>query len=87
LHRLEQFARARSGYAYPSWGREHGFTWDDAPAYYHNPSATTVKAPNSSPTKLWRCAACQAVIRSGALLKQCPDCKAMVTLTAELSHR
>lgn len=84
LHRLEQFARARSGYAYPSWGRERGFTWDDAPLYYHNPSAAASDAPNSSPTRLWRCFACQHVIRSRALLKQCPACKEMVTLTPEL---
>lgn len=85
LRRLEQFARARTGYAYPSWGRENGFTWDDAPAYYHSPSAMPAEAPNSSPTRLWRCTACQRVIPNRALLKQCPACKAMVTLTPVLN--
>ena len=81
--RLERFSFARTGYAYPSWGREQGFTWDDAPAYYFRPEAAAAEAPNSSSTGRWRCARCQNVIRNAALLKQCPVCKQMATLVPD----
>jgi hypothetical protein len=80
VNRLEQFSRARTGYAYPSWGREHGFTWSDAPAYFHDPTAVVAESPNSSPGGRWRCIACNGVIDNSALLKQCPACKAIATL-------
>lgn len=77
--RIERFARARSGYAYPSWGRELGFTWEDARDYYWA-GAAALKVPNSSRTGDWLCRACGAAIRSGALLKRCPVCHGMSTL-------
>lgn len=79
--RIEQFARSRSDYAYPSWGRESGFTWDDAADYYQT-DAELSKVPNSSKTHRWRCreASCGYVIKSGALLKKCPLCKKTATL-------
>ncbi len=77
--RVETFARARSGYAYPSWGREFGFTWDDAAGYYQT-DAELSKVPNSSKNRKWRCRECGYVIKSGALLKRCPLCKQMATL-------
>lgn len=79
VRRIERFARSRSGFAYPSWARELGFSWADAAAYY--PSDTTAaRVPNSSKSNMWRCSACNYVIRSGALLKRCPLCKANSTL-------
>lgn len=82
VKRIERFAVARSGFAYPSWGRETGFTWDDAPDYYQNDSELS-KVPNSSRTRKWRCRECGYVIRSGALLKKCPLCKEMASLVPE----
>lgn len=82
ISRLERFSRARTGYAYPSWGREHGFTWDDAAAYYYGVAAAA-DATNSSRSGRWRCTECRRVIRNGALLKQCPVCKQMGTLVPE----
>jgi hypothetical protein len=79
VNRIERFARARSGYAYPSWGREDGFTWDNAPEYYQTDTELS-KVPNSSKNKKWRCRECSFVITSGALLKRCPLCKEMATL-------
>ncbi len=79
VERVETFARARSGYAYPSWGREVGFSWADAPDYYQT-DAELSKVPNSSKNRKWRCRECGYVIRSGALLKKCPLCKQMATL-------
>ncbi|WP_176387276.1 rubredoxin-like domain-containing protein [Leucobacter sp. 7(1)] len=77
--RVESFARARSGYAYPSWGRESGFTWQDAADYYQTDTELS-KVPNSSKNRKWRCRECGYVIKSGALLKKCPLCKQMATL-------
>jgi len=81
VERIERFARARSGYAYPSWGREVGFTWDDAADYYQT-DVELSKVPNSSKTRRWRCREpeCGYVIKSGALLKKCPLCKKTATL-------
>ncbi len=83
LHRLERFARARTGYAYPSWGREHGFTREDAPDYYYRDSSAAANTPNSSPSGRWRCTVCQHVIANKALLKRCPVCGDMATLVPE----
>ncbi|MDQ0612396.1 hypothetical protein QF046_000037 [Microbacterium sp. W4I4] len=80
--RIESFARARSGYAYPSWAREGGFTWDDADDYYQT-DAELSKVPNSSKSRKWRCRVCGYLIKSGALLKRCPLCKQMATLAPE----
>ena len=79
VERVETFARARSGYAYPSWGREGGFSWDDAADYYQT-DAELSKVPNSSKNRKWRCRECGYLIKSGALLKKCPLCKQMATL-------
>jgi hypothetical protein len=79
VRRIERFARARSGYAYPSWGREDGFTWGNVSDYYQTDTELS-KVPNSSKSKKWRCRECQYVIKSGALLKRCPLCKGTATL-------
>lgn len=78
--RIERFAKARSGYAYPSWGREGGFTWADAPGYYYQSDAAVSRIPNSSKSQRWRCHDCGYVIRNSALLKRCPLCGEMGTL-------
>jgi hypothetical protein len=78
LRRVEQFARHRTGFAYPSWGRTSGFTWADAADYHHSPGAAD--APNSSPTNQWACRECSRIIRNAALLKVCPACRAAGSL-------
>ncbi len=82
LQRIEQFSKSRSGYAYPSWGREQGFTWSDAGDYLRQPG-DPVDAPNSSPTGEWRCSECDHVISNRALLKRCPVCGKLATLRPE----
>jgi rubrerythrin len=80
LHRIERFAKSRTGYAYPSWGRADGFSWDNAAQFYYQ-GDDAVPAPNSTRSGRWRCATCGAVIPNAALLKQCPVCREMATLT------
>ena len=77
--RVERFARAQTGFAYPSWGREGGFSWNDASDYYQTDEELS-RVPNSSKSKKWRCRECDYVIKSAALLKKCPLCKKMGTL-------
>lgn len=79
IRRLEQFARFRTGLAYPSWGRISGFGWEDA-AEYLQVQDSPEDAPNSSPTGLWRCTECHYVIKNRALLKKCPVCGHQATL-------
>jgi hypothetical protein len=83
LARIEQFARSRTGYAYPSWGRANGFTWQDAPDYYRQPGGI-VDVANSSPSGRWTCSCCTRVITNAALLKRCPVCQAAGTLSPYL---
>jgi hypothetical protein len=52
LARIEQFARDRCGFAYPSWGRVDGFTWDDADRYLGSSSVTTRGAGCSGKSSL-----------------------------------
>lgn len=80
VRRIERFAHARSGFAYPSWARDVGFSWADAAGYYPGNTSSPAKVSNSSKTDRWRCSECDYVIRSGALLKRCPLCKANSTL-------
>jgi hypothetical protein len=81
LARIERFATRCTGYAYPSWGRQAGFGWGSAPDFYRQADAATAAAPNSSPRNRWHCSACSAIFPNGALLKQCPACRAVGTLT------
>lgn len=83
--RLENYARAHSGYSYPSWGREEGFDWESAPDFYWKGDRTEV-APNSTPTGRWRCRVCNGTIINAALLKQCPACKSMASLVPVLEE-
>lgn len=81
IHRVERFVKARSRYSYPSWGRVGGFEWSDAAGYYYRPGVDVPKVPNSSKTHRWRCGDCGYVISNSALLKRCPLCGEMGTLT------
>ncbi len=83
LRRIEQAARYHSGYAYPSWGRIEGFSWDDAHRYLGEVAATEPGAKVPS-TGRWRCVSCQCVITSWALMKSCPICDEMGTLRPEM---
>lgn len=84
--RIERFAIAQSGYAYPSWGRERGFDWSEASDYYDNSAhSPTAKVPNSTKSSNWRCGSCDYVIVSAALLKKCPLCKTSASLAPENS--
>lgn len=83
LSRMEAFSRGRTGYAYPSWGRKNGFSWDDAPIFYYQAASDQPSVPNSSSSGRWRCLGCDHVIESRPLLKQCPVCSAMTTLRPE----
>lgn len=82
ITRVENFARASTNFAYPSWGRESGFSWNDASEYYQTDDELS-KVPNSSKTRSWRCRECDYVIKNSALLKKCPLCKRTATLVPE----
>jgi len=80
IRRMERFARHHTGFAYPSWGRVDGFSWTDADRYLQ-PVGKTVSLPAAPRTHKWQCTACQYNIVSKALLKSCPICNEMWTLT------
>lgn len=82
IERLERFSLEHSEFAYPSWGRETGFTWEDAPTYLGTDQGA-VDAPNSSPSGRWRCATCERIVTNKALLKRCPACGETGTLAPD----
>ncbi|MFD4325670.1 hypothetical protein ACFWQC_13615 [Nocardioides sp. NPDC058538] len=85
VKRLEQFSLEHSGFAYPSWGRDTGFSWADAPTYLpSDDTSSTVDAPNSSPSGRWRCGDCHRVVENKALLKRCPACGELGTLAPDM---
>ena len=84
VSRIERFAASQTGYSYPSWGREHGFSWVDATDYYFDPKMLPIaEVPNSTKTRRWRCHGCDFVITSVALLKKCPVCNTSASLAPE----
>jgi hypothetical protein len=82
VDRLERLNKFNSGYRYPTWLREHPWTWSDASMYLRqvpdDPGSEPV--PNSSTTGWWGCNRCDAAIENGALLKACPRCRELGTL-------
>ena len=86
LHRVEQIARHRSGYAYPSWGQVESFSWTLAARYLGQVAAPSGRPPSVPATGRWRCSSCDFIIESKALLKSCPVCKSMGTLNPETSR-
>lgn len=88
VKRLERFSLEHSGFAYPSWGRESGFSWEDAATYLaSDEGARAVDTPNSSPTGRWRCTNCDRVVTNRALLKRCPACGDTGTLAPDRDGR
>ncbi|GAA0944655.1 hypothetical protein GCM10009554_38970 [Kribbella koreensis] len=78
IHRLEHLSHFKTGYTYPTWGKDDTFEWGHAAAYLGK-LGTVYKGTN--PGGLWRCTSCgYRDIRSKAPLKQCPLCKEMGTL-------
>lgn len=78
LSRIERFAASKSGYSYPSWGRVGGFRDADAPTFL---SASLGGTANSSKTRQWVCANCSKIITNNALLRACPVCGEIGTLS------
>lgn len=80
LKRIEQFAKHYTGgYTYPSWGKKDSFSWPLA-ARYLGDLSTARPLPKTSLSGQWRCAACQSIIESKAVLKACPVCGAVNSL-------
>jgi hypothetical protein len=80
--RLERLHLFHGKFAYVSWQRPDGFSWDDA-ASYLKPRSVTVSLPapnNSTASNTWQCAACKATLQNKALLKRCPTCAELGTL-------
>jgi hypothetical protein len=78
LSRVERFAASKSGYAYPSWGRVDGFRETDAPTFL---SASLGGTANSSKSRQWVCSSCSKIITNNALLRACPVCGGVGTLS------
>lgn len=83
IDRLERFNLFRSGYRYIAWRQPEKFSWALAEKYLPQRSkqVSTVVVKNSSPNDLWLCSACGGRTHNKALLKRCPNCGEIATLT------
>ena len=81
IDRLERFNLKHGDYRYISWKQVQKFDWPYAEKYLIPSSASSgVRAPNASPSGLWRCSHCQQKVKNKALLKRCPACGNLGTL-------
>lgn len=82
IDRLERFNLRHTGFRYPSWSRPAGFDWASA-EYHLSPANQDSHSPvvNASPSGNWKCSHCSAVVHNKALLRQCPGCSALGTLS------
>lgn len=81
IKRLEALSARFTGFRYPTWEREPGWSWSDAATYLapseDDPQQTV---PNQSPSDIWLCAGCAKQSLNKARLKRCPKCGALGTL-------
>lgn len=85
IDRLERFNKAHTGFRYVAWGLKTPFSWANAADYLRAPTpdahARSTRGSTTSPTDTWQCKACDATIRNKALLKRCPTCGKIGTLS------
>lgn len=83
ISRLEQLSLTHTGYRYPSWKRVDGFSWADANLHLtaHTPEQKKSVA-NESDSGMWKCSNCGSELQNKALLRLCPECKAVGTFVA-----
>lgn len=84
IHRLERFNKAQGGHLYIGRKLDTEYSWAAAPVYLathpQDDKASSVSIRNSSPSDWWSCTACDYELRNKALLRICPNCKAINTL-------
>jgi hypothetical protein len=83
IDRLERFNLQHTGYRYPSWKKLEKFSWESAQDLL-NPNQVKhhgKKLLNSSPSGLWKCKSCLQTVKNKALLKRCPHCAKVGTLS------
>jgi hypothetical protein len=86
IDRLERLSLKYTGYRYPTFKKTDRFSWETAsPDFLTGVTAQTPqKVSNSSPSGLWICVDCGRVMMNKALLKRCPQCGKVGTLTPKL---
>lgn len=84
IDRLERFNLKHSGYRYIAWKQKDKFSWERAKQYLIKKKPTTKsksKVINSTPTDSWKCSDCDHNVMNKALLKRCPNCGGLGTLS------
>lgn len=81
IRRLEALSARHTGYRYPTWRREGGWDWTDAPTYLAEPALpATGPVSNRAPDDRWICGVCTQPTINAARLKRCPQCGALGSL-------
>jgi hypothetical protein len=82
IHRLERFNEFHTGFRYAGWAEGGGFDWNAAIPYLEPANSSGDAVLNESPSAWWYCRNCLQNTYNKALLKRCPGCGAVGTLTA-----
>jgi hypothetical protein len=82
IDRIERFSLVHSGFRYPSWRRVDGFDWTHAIPHLKSVMAAKATVVNSSTSGRWICSNCGQSLTNKALLRQCPYCGQLGTLSA-----
>ena len=81
IRRLESLSTRYTGYSYPTWQRDHGWSWADAATYLAEPAVRASEpVANKAPGGIWVCTVCAERSVSEARLKRCPNCGALSAL-------
>ncbi|MEJ7714996.1 MAG: hypothetical protein WKF40_04535 [Thermoleophilaceae bacterium] len=81
VERLEALSARHTGYRYPTWRRERGWSWADAATYLAEPAVpSSGPVANRAPGGVWVCSVCTERSTSEARLKCCPECGALAAL-------
>jgi len=82
IDRLERFNLKHGGYRYIAWKQKDKFSWEHAKQYLIEKKSTTKsKVINSTPSDSWKCSDCGHSVMNKALLKRCPNCGGLGTLS------
>ncbi|HVS90461.1 MAG TPA: hypothetical protein VHE59_00415 [Mucilaginibacter sp.] len=83
IHRLEFFNKAQGGHFYIGRKLDEPYSWQSAIPYLNDEilSVDNSVIKNSSPSDWWTCNSCGKNHKNKALLRICPNCKAINSLT------
>lgn len=85
IDRLERFNEKHGKYRYIAWKQSEKFSWEYAKNYLDQPVyiAKALHTKNSTVDDTWECCKCHYEFKNRSLLKRCPNCGAINTVSSK----